>query len=157
MLIDLDFNEKDARDKGMTNFAHVREFDASNGGLRIVIQYGTEIYEHHFAVRLHKGVCDCGDIGNIVKQFTKWNFQYKNLDQFGLADNFKQIMKFLRKYIRSENLYVLGLTFHTQETSGGMRWHKHGCYIGVHKERGEYLRDTPEIKSWYSFSLVELK
>jgi hypothetical protein len=77
--------------------------------------------------------------------------------EYGTADSLKQIYKYGKYFIKSEDPYVLSLSLLTQEDNGGFRWHKNGPYIGKHKNLGEYFSDTPEIDNIIQFHFHELE
>ncbi len=69
------------------------------------------------------------------------------VDQYGVADNIKQIEKFYKKQIKSKTeKFVIALTpvRQNKENKGkgsGWRWHKWGRYIGKLNPLHEYLDD----------------
>lgn len=77
---------------------------------------------------------------------------------FGLADNITQILKhYVRVVTHPDYDVVLNLRYHGKDDLGGMRWHKHGQYLGRHKKKHEYISDEDGIDSMLQFNFYVLK
>lgn len=143
-------------------------------------------FRTRIADRVHRGVYWSYLLYREIPNYTKWEIEYpwdaervlfnqmcdarddeqeherlrdlfrRTKTTYGCADNLQQIFRQGRQCIASPSPYVLQLSLVTQEYSGGWRWHKNGPYIGRHKERGEHLRETPEIDNIIQFEFHKL-
>lgn len=171
MLVDLEWKNPDP-DK------FTFSFDGNRFSVTFI--YGEQKYDHLVAIRFHKGVYGAHGLDNTIKLFTDkdvinpWEIDHSviqdvlngkvkvdvlkhQIGRYGSADNLKQIFRHGRKFIRSELPFVLEIRMIEQPDDGGWRWHKNGQYIGKHRNRGEYLRDTPEIPYVLTFHFHQLK
>lgn len=78
------------------------------------------------------------------------------VSDYGVADDLDQVLEYGKRFVDSDDPYVLSICGITQEHSGGFRWHKNGVYIGKHKNRGEHLYETPEIDNIIVFEFLKL-
>ena len=83
----------------------------------------------------------------------------KNIQCYGVCDDYKQILKKEPMLQKSNRKFVISITpieKNKQESNGGWRWHKWGPYIGKQKPTCEYLYDEPIIEKVYCYHIFEV-
>jgi hypothetical protein len=130
-------------------------FQFSNPNLELEILPGGFIYSN------------CGTMSNSYKTTETglgnpfmYTLMDRNISKYGFCDSPQQLVnKYWRKLSKTYTPISVFITQINVEDQGGMRWHKHGEYIGKRTDRGEYLRDSKWFtNNLYSFHIeyVEL-
>lgn len=77
---------------------------------------------------------------------------------YGIADNITQILKKYKKVVSHPDYYVvMHIRYLDEEGKRGMRWHKHGKYLGNFNTKCEYISDEVGIGDLIQFHFYIIK
>ena len=78
-------------------------------------------------------------------------------DNYGVCDNYIQILKEYPELETSNKLFVVSLSLMNKDICDDWRWCKWGKYIGEFNPVAEYLRDEPNINEVILYHIYEIK
>lgn len=77
---------------------------------------------------------------------------------YGVADNITQVLKHYRKVVSHPDYDVaIHIRYLDKEGKSGMRWHKHGKYLGSFKKKQEYMHDEQGLGDLIQFHFYVIK